>query len=57
MPNDDIIRIVPKGHKEPIIGIFEEDNGTISFSSSLSPQKTAKIFAGLLNHIMENEIG
>lgn len=54
---DDTIWIETKDERKPIIGIFEDDDGIVSFSSRLSPRKTAKIFAGLLNYIMENELG
>ena len=56
--DDDLITIENiQEDKVPIIRVFQEPDGSISFSSRVSPQNTAKIFAGLLNHIMEREIG
>ena len=43
--------------RRPLIGVYEDNSGIVSFSSRLSPKKTAKIFAGLLNYILENELG
>jgi hypothetical protein len=42
---------------EPNIKVWVEGDGRYSFSSMLSPINTAKVISGLLNHILESDIG
>jgi hypothetical protein len=57
---DDVIWVEEIDHddqRETAVVIYKESGGTYSFSSSLSPLGTAKLFMGLANHIMENHVG
>lgn len=58
MVNEDVLWVEDLDlERKPLIGIYEDKEGAVSFSSRLSPAKTAKVFAGLLNYILENELG
>jgi hypothetical protein len=43
--------------RQPLVGVYKDPDGMISFQSSLSPYATAKLFAGLAHHILENNLG
>lgn len=58
MTEDDILWVEEiNNDQQPLIAIYKDKSGAISFASRLSPARTARTFAGLLNYILENELG
>jgi hypothetical protein len=60
MDEDDLIWVEEiNGNEEekPLIYIYNDPRGGISFKSILDPLGTARVLIGLAHHIMENHVG
>lgn len=57
---DEVIWVEEIDHTKdsvPIMAIYRDADGAISFSSTMSAINTARLLTGLSNHILETHIG